>query len=271
MTNHLFVMNLSLVALDEETIPFSGSGLRSSIVRAVSHTDPFLNRSIRAGRLHLYVTSLLSGGRLEYKCGSQDLNVTRGSSYRVKITADSERVPSALKVWMLRNQRLTMHNIPFELGELRVKQVDLNSIEKEPHRSLRIRFLSPTCFHEAQSPYCAIFPEARKIIGPLASSWVNITSRSDVDPKEIRKWAHFSMAETAYELCTSKPLELPDGRKAVGFLGWTNYKHLFHPEWSEDVHEDLLGRFWMLLRFGEHIGVGLGNTMGLGLIRCEAR
>ncbi|HIE23571.1 MAG TPA: CRISPR-associated endoribonuclease Cas6 [Candidatus Korarchaeota archaeon] len=271
MAIRLFTIKFSLISMSDGLLPFSGVGVRSAILKAIASVEPFLARSIRSGAFHIHVTSILESDSIDYRCGSQDISVTRGSPYFLKIISDSKRLPQILRSWIFRNPKLSLGGIVFDISDMRVNEVDISEFEGESHRNFRIYFLSPTCFHKAQSPYCSLFPAAGFIFQSLASNWRKFNPESDINPRQFRRWAQLSFAETGYELCTSKPLRLPDGRNTVGFLGWTNYKHVLHPGWSEKEHEEMLKKSWMLLRFGEYIGVGLGNTVGFGRIKVEPK
>lgn len=271
MTIRLFTIKLSLISMSDGLLPFSGVDVRAAILRAITSIEPFLARSIRSGSFHIHVTSILESDSMDYRCGSQDISVTRGSPYHIRIVSDSEKLSQVLRSWMLRNPRISLGGITFEASDMRVSEVDLSELQEESHRNFRIYFLTPTCFHKTQSPYCSLFPAAGYVFQSLASNWRKFNPSSSIDPRRFRRWAQLSLAETGYELCTSKPLKLPDGRNTVGFLGWTNYKHLLHPSWSEDEHERMLKTSWLLLRFGEYVGVGLGNTVGFGRIKVEPK
>ncbi len=267
----LFMIKLSLISMADGLLSFSGAGVRSAIMKAITSVEPFLIRSIRSGTFHIHVTSVLESDSIDYRCGSQDINVTRGAPYFVKIVSNSEKLPQILRSWTFRNPRLSIGGITFDISDLRVSEADFSEEGEESHRSFRIYFISPTCFHKAQSPYCSLFPAAGFIFQSLASNWRKFNPDSKIEPRQFRRWAQLSLAETGYELCTSKPLRLPDGRNTVGFLGWTNYKHILHPGWAENEHEKLLKISWTLLRFGEFVGVGLGNTVGFGRIKVEPK
>ena len=271
MNMRLFMIKLSLISMADGLLPFSGVGVRSAILKAISSVEPFIARSIRSGAFHIHVTSILETESIDYRCGSQDINVTRGSPYHIKIISNSKKLPQILRSWIFRNPRLSLGGITFDISDMRVNEVDLSEIQEEAHKNFRIYFLSPTCFHKAQSPYCSLFPAAGFIFQSLASNWRKFNPDSNINPRQFRRWAQLSLAETGYELCTSKPLRLPDGRNTVGFLGWTNYKHVLHPGWAESDHEKMLKTAWLLLGFGEFIGVGLGNAVGFGRIKVEPK
>jgi len=267
----LFTIKLSLISMADGLLPFSGVGVRSAILKAIASVEPFLARSIRLGTFHVHVTSILESDSIDYRCGSQDINVTRGSPYYIKIISNSEKLPKIMRSWIFRNPKLSLGGITFDISDMRVNEVDFSELKEESHRNFRIYFLSPTCFHKSQSPYCTLFPAAGFIFQSLATNWRKFDPSSDINPRQFRRWATLSFAETGYELCTSKPLRLPDGRNTVGFLGWTNYKHVLHPGWAESEHERLLKISWTLLRFGEYVGVGLGNSVGFGRIKVEPK
>ncbi len=266
------IIEIEATSQGEGIIPFTGPSLRRILFKTLSSQNPLLGKALEMASNKIFVEAFMKDRR-QLPCGFQEELVYPGSEYRGSIIIfDEDTIANAVKGWLYKKPVIKIRDIPFKITGYSSQEIKIEDfIQEQPCKNFRLRFLTPTCFRRAITPYCYLYPNSKLVISSVASIWNALSPRKGPDTKIMTMWADLSVVETGYELCTTKPVEIGEGRTMVGFMGWVNYKVVDHPEWHAGSHEEMA--IWMntLLRFAELIGVGYLRHFGFGKVRFEIK
>lgn len=269
MEEKIYLIDLYFSSRGEGEIPFSGPHLMDSIRKAVMSSDPIMARAAELNEISVYPFMPKEGWRSW--CRYQGMHVSNGERFQSKVVIFSGEVFNVVRSWLLKRPSIRIGEINFLLNDVSWTELNYSSfIIKEPSKSFRLVFMTPTCLKRSEPQLCYLYPNMRTIISSLASIW---NRRADIkcpDPRTMGTWASLSLIETGYELCTSRPIQLQGNRYLVGFVGWVNYRVADHPEWRKEDHSMMAAWAQTLLRLGELSGVGIARSIGFGKIRYSA-
>ncbi len=267
------VIEVSAVSDNEGIIPFSGPPFRKALVSSLSSQDPLVARVVEMHSNKLIVTPLLRD-KDYVTCGYQEEIVYPGVTYRGRVVILGEELVNPVKGWLYKKPTIKIGEVSFRVSGYSVTQKDVREfIQEKPCKNFRIRFKTPTCFRRATTPYCSLYPRMGQIVASAMRSW-NQVAPDDLKIRDYRiltVWSDLSVVETGYNLCTTKPVEIGEGRGIVGFVGWVNYKVVDHPEWHAGSHEEMTTWMNTLLTFASYIGVGYLRRAGFGVISYEVK
>ncbi len=268
----IWTIFLELTAHEDGELTATGEPLRRAILRVMSSADPLTARAIRmAGpRGQIIASPLYTGSRPLVECSERAVGISRGATYRARVVTFSDAASTLIRNWAARSPKVRLSGMEFEVSSVEAERLGWEEIYvDEPVKAFRVNFLTPTLFRRQSTPYCRLFPLPSMLIHSLASSWNRL--RGDGPRiRDVVSWARLSVVETGHELCTSRPIEV-GGENVVGFVGWTHYKCIMHPNWSPKEHEEMAVWAGRLLRLGELVGVGAHRQNGLGIIRFSPK
>ncbi len=266
------VLEVILISGGEGELPISGGPFRRILLHALDSVDPLTSRSLKTSGAYsnLVVTPPFDGERPSIGCGDRSIPVTRGMEMRIRITSDSRKISEIMRSWLGRKPSMRVGDVVFEVGGVRSREVGVPPLGRNPPRSFRLRFLTPTSFRRASTPYCRLFPIAAIMLPRMARVWNRLIGSDDVNPGEIASWADLSVVETGHSICTVIPARF-EGGDLVGFVGWANYKIIDHPSWTKEEHEFMAAWVARLLRLAEIVGLGSGRQHGMGVVRFIPR
>lgn len=266
------VVEIEALSQGEGIIPFSGPPFRRAIFRVLSSQNPLLAKALEVSSNKVFVEALLRDKK-QIPCGFQDDLVYSGSEYRGSVIIFNDTtVADAIRGWLYKKPTITIGDVPFKVTGHSYQEINIEDfVQEQPCKNFRIRFLTPTCFRRASTPYYYLYPNSRMVVSSASSIWNALSSKRGPETRIMSIWANLSVVETGYELCTTKPIEIGDGRTLVGFMGWVNYKVVDHPEWHSESHEDMATWLNTYLRFAELVGVGHMRNAGFGRIRFEIK
>lgn len=122
----------------------------------------------------------------------------------------------------------------------------------EPGRKLRLRFLSPTCFHSAGRHQPLPLPDL--VFGSLLERWNAFAPLAF--PAETRRYAAECLAVSRFDLL-SRAIPSKEGGLRVGCLGTAEYTALTYDRYW-------LGILGALAAGAAYLGVGAGTGFGFG-------
>ncbi len=266
------VIEIEAVSQGEGIVPFTGPPLRRALFKALSSQNPLLAKALEMSSNKIFVEAFLRDRR-QLPCGFQDDLVYSGSEYRGSVIIfDDKTLVEAVKGWVYKKPTITIRDVPFKVVGYSYQEIDIEDfIQDQPCKNFRIRFLTPTCFRRTSTPYCYLYPNSKMVVSSASAVWNALSPKKGPETRIMSMWADLSVVETGYELCTTKPVEISEGRTLVGFMGWVNYKVVDHPEWHSGSHEEMATWLNTYLRFAELVGVGYMRNAGFGKIRFEVK
>ena len=163
--------------------------------------------------------------------------------------------------YFMEKPAISIFDVPFQVASLSVSTKDYAEMEKaEPLEAFRLVFKSPTYLSTLGSPYRCLFPEPQRLFSNLMRIW-NAYSTSKRFGKEeykaYREWLAKHIGLSEYHLRTT--LARMRERKAMGFLGWSNYEMDSQDEWNKVTVT--------LAQFAEYSNIGGNRTGGFGVTR----
>ncbi len=266
------IIEIETVSQGEGIIPFAGPPLRKALFKAVSSQNSLLARALEMSSNKIFVEALLRDKK-QLPCGFQDELVYIGSEYRGSIIIfDNSTIADAVRRWVYKKPLIRIKDVTFKIVGHSYQEINIEDfIQDQPCKNFRIRFLTPTCFRRSSTPYCYLYPNSKIIASSASSVWNALSPKKGPETRIMSIWTDLSVIETGYEICTTKPIEISEGRTLVGFMGWVNYKVMDHPEWHAGSHEEMSIWLSTYLRFAELSGVGYMRNAGFGKIRFEIK
>ena len=269
----LYQLDINMICREDGILKFAGSELLSAFKRAIRSMDPMASRILDSSySSEMVVSPPMPSVPWRAWCGTQEFQVSSGDSLEARVVLFNGNLFNPLRVWLLKKPVMRLGEISLEVRDTFWSEYTYDSLmTREPLRSFRIKFLTPTCLRKASTVYCDLYPNPRKMLFSLSALWNLRSPIKCPRPKIISTWAALSIVETGYELCTSRPIPLGVGKSVVGFVGWVNYKVIEYPGWEREAHSSMAAWANTLFRFGEMCGVGVGRSIGFGKIHLELK
>ncbi|MBE8540205.1 CRISPR-associated endoribonuclease Cas6 [Geoglobus acetivorans] len=189
-------------------------------------------------------------------------SLEEGKEYRFSITFFVPEIGEALRDYLISANSVYFTAVENPLRRVRVRYVDMGSLEEGPTTKFRVDFVSPCYFRMPSNSYRFVpmpMPELMfRSLARLYSAFIEEV------PADYRRWLdEGGIAVSGLKIETEKVL-LKKSKWAAGFTGWVNFSM------PDDLYSEQHARLTAkLLRFGEYSNVGGGRTSGLGVMRCK--
>ncbi|MCX2728514.1 CRISPR system precrRNA processing endoribonuclease RAMP protein Cas6 [Thermomicrobium sp. 4228-Ro] len=239
--------------------PFLGRAAHAALLRALATVDPAAARELHdlPGQRPFTVAVLEEGVR----SGRRETPARAGVPLHLRVTLLDDELESLVIRALAPGSPVQLGQLPLTVGEPatdhplagRARYEELAALlepgTRHPLR-LRLRFFSPTTFH--QGTHHLPLPLPKLVFGSLAERW-NAFAPVHIAPEVVRGFEHLRVA--AYHLET-RLVDTGQG-KLVGFQGWCEYR-------SDAVEPPVRAAARALAEFATYAGVGHKVAMGLG-------